>query len=185
MNALAAAISLATIVLYVWVYTPLKHRTRWATEIGAIPGALPPLLGWAAAEGSLSPLGWILFGVLFFWQMPHFFAIGWVYREDYRAAGFPLLPVTDDTGDRTAWCALLHTVALLVVSLLPWWLGIAGIVYGLGAAVSGLAMAVLGIGFLRQPRAADGRTAAARRLFAGSLVYLPVVFACLLVDRLG
>ena len=182
-NVLSAVLAFATIVSYVLVYTPLKHRTHWATEVGAVPGALPPLLGWAAAEGRISALGWALFGVLFFWQMPHFFAIGWVYREDYRAAGFPLLPVIDTTGSRTAAWSVVHACMLLAVSLVPWWMGLTGLVYGVGAVVSGLFFVALAAGFLRETGTTD-RVRAARRLFAGSLIYLPVLFACLLIDRL-
>ncbi len=183
-NPLAAALGAATILLYVAVYTPLKHRTRWATEIGSIPGALPPLLGWAAAEGRISPLGWILFGILVFWQMPHFFAIGWVYRHDYKSAGFPLLPVLDPSGVRTALWSLAHALALLVVSLAPWALGLAGATYGIAAAVCGLGFVVLAARFLVRT-GLEPRRAAARHLFFGSLVYLPVVLGALVVDRAG
>jgi protoheme IX farnesyltransferase len=183
-NMLSALLAAATIVSYVWIYTPLKHRTRWATEVGAIPGALPPLLGWAAAEGTITTLGWALFAVLLFWQMPHFFAIGWVYREDYRAAGFPLLPVVDPSGFATAAWSLAHALALLAVSLVPWWLGLAGAVYGVGALVGGLGFVGLAMMFFGS-RGVLARTRAARWLFAGSLLYLPVVFTCLLIDRLA
>lgn len=183
-NLVSAALAAATVLSYVLIYTPLKHRTRWSTEIGAIPGALPPLLGWAAAEGKITLLGWVLFGILLFWQMPHFFAIGWIYRDDYRAAGFPLLPVLDATGVRTAAWSFAHAVALLAVSLVPWWLGLTGAVYGVGALVCGLGFAALAFDFLCEGGAA-GRLRAARRLFTASLIYLPILFTCLLVDRLG
>ncbi len=183
-NLLSAALAAATVVSYVLIYTPLKRRTHWSTEIGTIPGALPPLLGWAAAEGRITALGWVLFGILLFWQMPHFFAIGWIYREDYRAAGFPLLPVLDPTGARTAAWSLAYAVALLAVSVVPVWLGITGAVYGAGAIVCGVVFVALAFDFLRRAGGDDGMRAA-RRLFTASLIYLPVVFTCLLVDRLG
>lgn len=182
-NGLAALIAAATIVLYVAVYTPLKRRTRWATEVGAIPGALPPLIGWAAAEGGISVLGWILFAILLLWQMPHFFAIGWVYREDYKVAGFPLLPVLDETGWATAVWSLVYTVALVVVSLIPWWMGQGGAVYGITTLTCGLLFLLLAVRFLIENDFA-ARKLAARHLFFGSLIYLPLVLGVLVLDRL-
>jgi heme o synthase len=180
-NVVAALVSAATIVSYVFVYTPLKRRTRWATEVGAIPGALPPLIGWAAAEGTLTLFGWLLFALLFFWQMPHFFAIGWVCRHDYRAAGFPLLPAIDESGARTAGWSFAHTVALLVVSVVPWALGLAGALYGVTALLCGAWMLARAWRFVR---AGEDRDAAARKLFLASLGYLPLVLIALVIDRM-
>jgi protoheme IX farnesyltransferase len=137
-NALAAFIALATSVSYLAAYTPLKTRTTLATAVGAIPGALPPLIGWAAARGSLSAGAWILFAVLFFWQFPHFMAIAWMYREDYGRAGILMLPVVDRSGDRTFRLIIATSAILIPVSLLPAVLGMAGINYFYGALILGL-----------------------------------------------
>jgi heme o synthase len=180
-NPLAATLSAATIVLYAWIYTPLKRRTRWATEIGAIAGALPPLIGWAAAEGRITAFGWLLFALLYFWQMPHFFAIGWLHRRDYCAAGFPLLPAVDRDGARTARWSLAYTAALLLVSLAPVALGFAGLLFGAAAATAG---SVLAWRAWRMVRDDQDRDAAARRLFTASIIYLPLLLAALAADRL-
>lgn len=176
-NLAAAGWSLATVLSYNFAYTPLKYRSRWSTEVGAVSGALPPLIGWAAGGGS-GPLGLILFLVLLFWQMPHFLAVGWVHREDYRRAGMPLLPATDASGARTAWWSLAHTVALLAVSAAPVALGIAGAPYGVVAALLGAGFLALAVRFL----AAGDRLAPARRLFLASLAYLPLLLGALLID---
>ena len=181
-NALAALLALATLASYLLIYTPLKRHTPWCTIIGSIPGALPPLIGSAAANGDIKPLGWILFGVLFAWQIPHFFALAWTYRRDYAQAGMPMSTVVDPTGRRAARDSLLFTVALVVCSLLPVALGLASLVYGVVA---------LGIGgwFLQRAwrfaRADETtRDQPARRLFLASLAYLPLTLAALVADRL-
>lgn len=179
-NGLAAALSAATIVVYAFVYTPLKRRTRWATEVGAISGALPPLIGWAAAEGGIGAMGWWLFAVLFFWQMPHFFAIGWVCRRDYCAAGFPLLPAADRDGRRTARWSLAYATALVMVSLVPVAVGACGLIFALVATGAGGAMAYRAWQFVR---ATDDRESSARRLFLASLAYVPLVLIALVVER--
>ena len=183
-NPLAAGLAAATVLVYAGVYTPLKQRTRWATEIGAVAGALPPLVGWAAAEGRIAPLGWFLFAILALWQMPHFFAVGWVYREDYRAAGFKLLPVIDWSGRATGFWSALYALALVPVSVLPWFLGLTGAIYGWVALASGGWFAWLAVRFALSA-APSGRLEAARRLFHGSLLYLPVLLAGLVIDRLA
>lgn len=179
-NLTAAAFAAATIVLYGLVYTPLKRRSRWATEVGSISGALPALLGNAAAGDLGSHAGVVLTAILLFWQMPHFFAIGWRHRVDYRAAGFPLLPAVDATGARTAAWSLGYTIALVVVSLAPWALGWFG-------ALTGVTLVVANAWFLYRAwqfwTAAD-RDGASRRLFFASLFYLPIVIAALVVERL-
>jgi protoheme IX farnesyltransferase len=179
-NVTAAVIAAAITVLYGLVYTPLKRRTRWATEIGSISGALPALLGNAAGGDLLSRPGLVLTMVLLLWQMPHFFAIGWRHRADYRAAGFPLLPAVDATGARTAVWSLGYTLALAVVSLLPWALGWVGVVYGCATLLANAWFVRSAWAFAR---GAD-RDRAARRLFIVSLVYLPVVMGALLSERL-
>jgi protoheme IX farnesyltransferase len=132
---LSALFTLLTIASYLGCYTPAKRLSRWSTEIGAVAGALPPLIGWSAAEGGVSALGWILFGVLFFWQIPHFMAIAWIYRGDYRAVNFPMLPVRDPSGGRVARWSLGATLALVAVSLLPSFLGLASAWYAAWACV--------------------------------------------------
>jgi protoheme IX farnesyltransferase len=181
-NGSAALLALATIVGYGLIYTPLKRRTRWATEIGAISGALPPLLGAAAAGDAGSAPGWILAGVLFFWQMPHFFAIGWMYRDDYRAAGFPLLPAIDATGGaRTGAWSFGYTLALVPLSLLPWATGAAGLIFGAAVLVGGGWMLRRAWQFATR----DGdRDRAARRLFVATIAYLPLILGGLVLDRL-
>lgn len=175
----AAAVALATILIYGVVYTPLKKRTRWATEIGSISGALPALLGNAAASDIGSRPGLALTAILLFWQMPHFFAIGWRQRADYRAAGFPLLPAVDLSGTRTAWWSLAYIVLLAVVSLAPWWMGWFGVSYG---AITLCANAWFLHGGWQFLFGAD-RDRTARRLFLISIFYLPLVMAGLIIEQ--
>jgi protoheme IX farnesyltransferase len=177
---LAALFTLLTVAFYLGWYTPAKRSSRWSTEIGAIAGALPPLIGWSAAEGTVSALGWILFGVLFFWQIPHFMAIAWTYRRDYSAVNFPMLPVRDESGARAAGWSFAATVSLVVVSLLPAFLGLASAWYGLAAFAIGACFLWRAAAFLR-PAARD---AGARRLFLFSLAYLPLLLGFLVADRL-
>ncbi|WP_309005221.1 heme o synthase [Pelagicoccus sp. SDUM812005] len=178
-NPLAGVLGLATILTYIAIYTPLKLKTRWATEVGALPGALPPLIGWAAAEGSISPLGWILFGILAFWQMPHFMAIAWTFRKDYGSAGFPMLTVVDPSGKKAGIWATVNAVALLVVSLLPIFFGLCGWLYTIVAAVFGVWYLIRSIAFAT----ATNRDGVARKLFFNSILYLPAVLFTLVIDR--
>lgn len=177
---LAALFTLATIVSYLGWYTPAKSRSMWSTEIGAIAGAFPPLIGWSAGEGRVTALGWILFGVLFFWQIPHFMAVAWTYRRDYSAVNFPMLPVRDEAGGRVAGWSLVNTVALVIVSLLPVVLGLASRAYGIAAAAGGAWFLWRALVFLR----AEGRDVAARKLFLTSIAYLPLVLGALVADRM-
>jgi protoheme IX farnesyltransferase len=177
---LSALFTLLTIASYLGCYTPAKKHSRWSTEIGAVAGAFPPLIGWSAAEGSVSSLGWILFGVLFFWQIPHFMAIAWTYRKDYSGVNFPMLPVRDESGSKVAAWSLVATLALVAVSLLPCLLGQTSLAYGVVAALAGACFTWRAIDFLK----AEGRDKSARRLFLFSLVYLPVVLGSLVADRL-
>jgi protoheme IX farnesyltransferase len=179
-NGLAALFALLTIVAYLGWYTPAKRTSRWSTEIGAVAGALPPLIGNAAATDSVTPLGWILFGVLFFWQIPHFMAVAWTYRRDYAAVRFPMLPVRDESGTWVARWALVTTVLLVMVSLLPmalrldtWW-------YGAAAVAFGGWMLWQAIAFLPARR----RDGAARQLFLASIAYLPLTLGALVADRI-
>ena len=177
-NPLTAAVAAATVVSYVFVYTPLKRRTSLSTLVGAVPGALPPVIGWAAATGTISMPAIVLFGIVFLWQMPHFLAIAWLYRDDYRDAGIPLLPVTEPDGRRTGQQALLYAAALWPVSLLPAIVHIAGAPYSVVAAVLGFGLIALSALFAR-----DRTTKTARNLFLYSIIYLPLLWGALVADR--
>jgi protoheme IX farnesyltransferase len=179
-GSLAALFALFTIIAYLGWYTPAKRSSRWSTEIGAVAGALPPLIGTAAAVGRISPLGWILFGIMFFWQIPHFMAVAWTYRGDYTAVHFPMLPVRDESGHHVARWAFATTVLLVLVSLLPCALGLADRWYGAAALAAGAWMLWRAAAFLR----ASGRDRAARKLFLASIGYLPLALAALVADRM-
>lgn len=179
-NLVSALLAAATILIYGVVYTPLKRRTRWATEVGSISGALPALLGSAAAGDIGARPGLTLFGILLCWQMPHFFAIGWRHRFDYQLAGFPLRPAGDPTGARTAAWAFGYTAVLFGVSLAPWILGWLGAFYGVMTTIGGGWFVVIAWQFART----DDRNAAAKRLFLASIVYLPAIMIALIIDRL-
>jgi protoheme IX farnesyltransferase len=176
-HALAALFGAASSVLYVAVYTPLKRLTTFNTLVGAVTGALPPVIGWTAATGQLEPQAWLLFAIVFVWQLPHFLAIAWLYRADYARAGLRMLPVTDQSGRVTMRQILLFSLLLLPVSLAPAANGLAGAAY-FWAALG------LGIGFvlLCVPLVLRRSQAAARRLFLASLVYLPALLGLLLAD---
>ncbi len=173
-NPLTAAISLATIVSYLGLYTPLKTRSSVCTLVGAIPGALPPVMGWTAARNSLGVEALVLFLILFFWQLPHFLALAWMYREDYARGGFPMLPVEDPDGGSTGRQVVLQTLALVVVTLLPIWLGMAGEAYLPAALLLGAGFLACGISF-----AVERSRARASRLFFASIIYLPLLLAAL------
>ena len=177
-NLLSALLALATLVVYLAVYTPMKRRTSMATLLGAVPGALPPLIGWAASHGSIDVAGASLFAIVFLWQIPHFMAIAWLYRDDYGAAGFPMLPVIDPGGGRAARHALVYSMLLLPASLVPAFVGVAGSAY-LAAAV------VLGVGLLWLARRfnASRADATARALFFASITYLPLLWIVMVLDK--
>ena len=179
-NLATALLGLTALVGYVLVYTPLKRVTSLATVVGAVPGAIPPMMGWVAASGRLDAGAWALFGILFFWQLPHFLAIAWICREDYSRAGLPVFTVGDAGGVRTGRQMVLWAAALVPVSLLPAALGLAGLTYLFGALLLGLALLVVSLGFLRRHS-----TTAARRLLLASVVYLPAVLVILVIDRLA
>jgi protoheme IX farnesyltransferase len=178
-NPLASAVAAATLVSYVFVYTPLKTRTSLSTLIGAIPGALPPVIGWAAATGSISTGAIVLFGIVFLWQMPHFLAIAWLYRDDYRQARIPLLPVLEPDGRRTGQQALLYAAALWPVSLLPATIGLADMPYSILATLLGAGLIALSAMFAR-----ERTNLTARRLFLYSIIYLPLLWSALVLDRI-
>jgi heme o synthase len=177
-NVLAATVTLAILVLYLFVYTPLKVRTPLCTLAGAIPGALPPVTGWVAARDEIGTGAWVLFGILFLWQLPHTLAIARLYRDDYARAGVRLLPVIDAESRSTERQIVTGTLALLVVSLLPTLIGLAGAVYFTGALLLGAAFVVLGAWQAVAPSAAG-----ARRVLFASLLYLPALLALLALDR--
>jgi protoheme IX farnesyltransferase len=178
-NLVATLVALATLASYVFLYTPLKRRTSLATIVGAVPGALPPLIGWAAATGSVSGIEpWSLFLIGFFWQLPHVLAVSWMYRDDYRAAGIPVLPALDATGGLTGRQMVLWAAALVPVSLLPFLFGLASAVYAAGALVLGVVQAALAIQFLRK----RDRTSA-RVLFYASITYLPLLWILMAASR--
>jgi heme o synthase len=177
-NTLAALLALATLVVYLVIYTPMKRRSSAATLVGAVPGALPPLIGWAAAHGSVTAGGWTLFAIVFLWQIPHFMAIAWMYRDDYRSAGFPMLPVIEPDGRRTGSHALWFAVALLPVSLAPTFVGLSGWIYFAIALILGVALLLLSVRF-----AATRSETSARRLFFGSITYLPLIWAAMILNH--
>ena len=177
-NGLSAILAAATIVIYIFAYTPLKRVSTANTLVGAIPGALPPVIGWVAAAGRQEPGAWSLFAILFFWQLPHFFAIAWMYREDYARAGFQMVSREDDTGSRSASQSVLFCMILLLVSGIPTFLGVVG--YGYLAAelvLNGLFISTA-LRFLRTQQAVD-----ARRLFLASITYLPLLLLALVLSK--
>lgn len=175
---LTALLVAASTVSYVYVYTPLKRRSSLATIVGALPGALPILAGWTAAGNGVNTVGWVLFWILFLWQLPHFLALAWIFRDDYRRGGLAMLSVFDPDGEQTSRQALLYSLTLLPVSLLPTLLGLTGSVYFFGALVLGLAFAALGVAL-----AVERTNARARRLFIGSNFYLLLLMILMVVDK--
>ena len=176
-NLLTAGLGVLALVSYVLVYTPLKVLTTLNTFVGALPGALPPLMGWTAARGEIGAGGLALFGILFCWQIPHFMAIAWLYREQYAQAGFRMMPVVDPAGRATGWSALLSAGLLLLVSLVPTWVGVAGFAYGFGALALGAAFLGSTLVFtLERDRSR------ARIVFFSSIVYLPLLLGLLMLD---
>ncbi len=173
-NPLTAAISAATMASYLALYTPLKTKSSVCTLVGAVPGALPPVMGWAAARGTIETGAWVLFLIMFFWQLPHFLALAWMYREDYARAGFPMLPVEEPTGASTGRQVVLQTLALVVVSLLPIGFGMAGEGYLIAAIVLGAGFLGFGVAF-----AAVRSRERASRLFLASITYLPLLLGAL------
>jgi protoheme IX farnesyltransferase len=177
-NVLSAGVALSTLVTYAAIYTPLKRRSSFSTVVGAIPGALPPVIGWAAASDHLARGAWVLFAIVFLWQLPHFLAIAWMYREDYARAGFPMLPVIEPDGRSTGRQAVLYCLALLPVSLLPTLIGLTGPVYFAGALVLSLLFLGLTLKFARTRHVSD-----AKRLFFGSIAYLSLLWVMMIAGR--
>ncbi len=177
-NLLAASVALVTLIAYVGVYTPMKLRSPFSTVVGAIPGALPPIIGWAAVRGSLEPLSWVLFAIGFLWQMPHFLAIAWLYRADYERAGFPMLPVIEPDGRSTGRQAVAYAAALVPVSLAPVAFGFSGPLYFVAAFVLSALFLALALRF-----ASTRSTVSARALFFGSILYLPALWAFMIASK--
>ena len=176
---LPALVALVTWASYLFLYTPLKTRTSLSTVVGALPGALPPVIGWAAARGSIDAGAFVIFAILFLWQIPHFLAIAWIYRDDYARGGLPMLPVVDPAGVVTGRQAVANTLALAIVSLAPAFGGMAGPLYLAGAIALGVMFTAAAVW------AAVKRTpAAARGLFLASLAYLSILCTLLIVDRM-
>ena len=177
-NLLTALLGTLALASYVFLYTPLKRVSSLATVIGAIPGAIPPLMGWTAVTNEIGMGAWVLFGILFLWQLPHFLAIAWMCREDYARAGLPMLPVVEPDGRSTARQMVLWGAALLPVSLLPTILGLTGITYFLGTLALGCFFLAVCVAF-----ALSFSTQAARRVLLVSVLYLPAVLAVMVLDR--
>jgi protoheme IX farnesyltransferase len=174
-NPITALLSFLTIVIYAGLYTPMKRVSELNTLLGAIPGALPPLVGWTAATGGMGLGGWILFLILWFWQMPHFLAISWLYKDQYAAAGFKMLSTRDPDGWASGWQALIYSTGLLAISLLPGLFGFASPYYFFASLALGAAMVFLSIEFLRARS-----NGSARRLFFASIIYLPLLLGALI-----
>jgi protoheme IX farnesyltransferase len=177
-NPLSATVALLTTASYLLFYTPLKLRTSLSTIAGALPGALPAVIGWAAATNTLSIEAWVLFGIVFMWQMPHFLAIAWLYREEYARAGMPLLPVIEPDGRSTGRQAVLYTAALIPLSMMPAVVGLGTAYYLVGAVALGAILMMLSLEFSMKRDMPS-----ARRLFFGSITYLPILWALLVFDH--
>lgn len=177
-NPLAALLGLATVAIYVLIYTPLKPRTPLNTVAGAVCGAIPPMMGWAAATESLAQPAWVLGGLLFLWQIPHSLALAWLYRDDYARGGFRMLPIIDSSGRVTCQAAVLYSLALLPVGLMLTMQGVCGWIYAIGSLVAGLVFVAASVQlYLRRDRTS------ARRVFFASIIYLPVLMALMIVDQ--
>ena len=179
-NLLSAALGLLTTLSYLFLYTPLKTKTPFSTFVGSFPGAMPPLIGWAAARNDLSVGGWVLFAVLFLWQFPHFYSIAWMYREDYARAGIKMLPVVEPDGVSTGRQIVCYAAALIPVSLAPVLLGMAGTAYLVGAVLCGLGYLYFGVLTARVKT-----TLQARRLLQASVIYLPLIYSLLVLDKIS
>ena len=178
-GSLASLLAIGTLIGYLFVYTPLKKRTSLSTLVGAVPGAIPILIGWVAVTKSIDLRGWVLFAILFFWQIPHFLAIAWMYRKDYARAGFPMLTVVDPEGVSAAHQILVYVLALVPISLIPTMLHLTGWVYFFGALILGIGFTISGF------RTAIARTnQSAKQLMFASIIYLPVLLVLMVLDKL-
>lgn len=180
-NTLCAGLGVAASAIYLFMYTPSKRWTWLNTSIGAVPGAIPPMIGWAAASGTMNPGGWILFAVLFIWQHTHFLPIAWMYRSDYAAAGFKMLPVLEESGEKTFGLTVFTAILLLPLSVMLYWTGnpFAGPAYCVASVVGGLTLVASSVQWWKN-RTREG----ARRVLLFSLLYLPAIFAAVIIDRM-
>lgn len=176
-NVLSAVLALATAGIYLIIYTPLKTRTTLCTLVGAICGALPPMIGWVGATNRIDAGAWVLAAVLFVWQIPHFLALAWLYRKDYERGGFRMLPVVDPNGRITSFFVVLYSLALLPIGLAGTLVGVAGWTYAAASLVLGLGMVVMGVELYR-----TRSNGSARRMFLASIAYLPLLLGCMLAD---
>src|SRR5579872_636904 len=179
-NLLSGLIGAFTLASYLFLYTPMKQRTWWSTTVGAVPGAMPPMIGYAAAAGALTRESWVLFAILFLWQFPHFYSIAWMYRDDYARAGIRMLPVVEPDGRSTARQIVLYGLALIPVSLIPGILGMSGRVYLVGALLLGLWFLYSGVRV-----ALERSLSRARGVLVTSVLYLPLIYGLMLLDRPG
>ncbi|MCP5116799.1 MAG: protoheme IX farnesyltransferase, partial [bacterium] len=179
-NLLAALLGLFTLLSYLLIYTPLKRISPHSTTVGAVPGAMPPLIGYAAASGNLTVEAWVLYAILFVWQFPHFYSIAWMYREDYARAGIRMLPVVEPDGESTARHILATSVLLIPISLAPAWLSMAGTLYLVGALIAGLCFLYTGVRVVK-----ERSPARARGVLLASVIYLPVLYGLMLLDGRG
>jgi protoheme IX farnesyltransferase len=179
-NLLSASIGAFTLASYLFLYTPMKQRTWWSTTVGAIPGAMPPMIGYAAAAGAITRESWVLFAILFLWQFPHFYSIAWMYREDYARAGILMLPVVEPDCRSTARQIVLYGVALIPMSLVPGMLGMSGRIYLVGALLLGLWFLYSGVRVAR-----ERSMIRARGVLITSVLYLPLIYGLMLLDRPG
>jgi heme o synthase len=179
-HVLAAFLSLVTLVSYLFVYTPLKRVTPFATVVGGLPGAIPPLIGWTAVSGEISMGAWSLFFILFFWQMPHFLSLGWMYRKDYARADYKLLTVLDPSGEASSRQILIYCIALVPAAIMPTLVGVLGVIYFVGALALSLGFLWLAIRLYRERTNLN-----ARRLFFASLIYLSVLLGLMILDRVA
>ena len=177
---LSAFLAVVTLTTYLFLYTPLKRITPFATVVGGIPGALPPLIGWTAVSGELSMGAWSLFFILFFWQMPHFLSLGWMYRKDYARANYRLLTVVDPTGEAASRQILVYCIALVPAVFMPTMVGVLGMTYLLGATFLSIAFLWLAVRLFK-----DRSNTNAKRLFFSSLVYLSVLVGLMIIDRVA
>ncbi len=176
-NWLTAGLGTLTLAMYLFLYTPLKQKAWWSTTVGAFPGAMPPLIGFAGAANALTADAWVLGAILFLWQFPHFYAIAWMYREDYSRAGIQMLPVVEPDGESTARQILLYSIILIPISLLPKMMGMTGTIYLVGALAMGIAFLYSGVQVLL-----NKTKLRARRVLLTSVVYLPVLYLLMVLD---